>query len=125
MRSVELATTVPSILDASSSLCAITEKLPEAPGSRAAIGTSGPGGAPLFEVNVGGNVGTTTGAALTISNNLVQALAEGNYAYTNTLNVSGNALSQYSNAAVSPGNLVAISARQRMDDLTASSCFPR
>jgi len=64
-------------------------------GATANVNTSGASGAPLYEVNVGGNVGENandtvgTGATITVSNNLTQALAEGNFANNNTLNVTG------------------------------------
>ena len=47
------------------------------------------GGGPLYQVQIGGNVGTTSGALVSISNNLAEALAAGNYGSNNTLNVTG------------------------------------
>jgi hypothetical protein len=58
------------------------------------INTSGVGGAPLFEVDVGGNVGTSAGSTIQVSNDVAQALAEGNFSNNNTINLSGNSISE-------------------------------
>jgi hypothetical protein len=91
------ATNLTLVPAAYSPLAGITniQELGTQSGATANINTSGAGtaGAPLFEINIGGNVGTTTGTGVTVSNNTAQALAEGNYAANNTLNVSGNTIS--------------------------------